>query len=335
MVKDKILIYGVGGYMGQLFTKTAQQSNLPIVFASRTEVKGINPIRIFALTNMEMIKKNLTDVKLVINLAGPFVNTAKPLIEACIATGTHYIDIAGEVPEFELAYSFNKAAKEAGVMLMPGAGFGVVPTDIAASLVKQKLPSATELKIMYATFGGASRGTLKTVLKDINKPGVKVINGKRVKAMPAESAESMTIDGKKHRVVYNPWRADLFTAAISTGIPNIATYSNFPSFIESMMKGKYLGLRNFIINHLLGLLPLGPSKKQLTKGKTYVFVEANNIEGKVEHVSIVGPEAYLFTVQTLVAITKRIIDNNFVSGFQTPSIYGKSLILEIPTVTIR
>jgi short subunit dehydrogenase-like uncharacterized protein len=88
--------------------------------------------RIFGATDKNEIAKNLTDIKLVVNLAGPFVLTNQTFIKACIETKTHYIDIAGEYLEFESAFAFHEEAKQAGIMIMPGAGFGVVPTDIAA-----------------------------------------------------------------------------------------------------------------------------------------------------------------------------------------------------------
>ena len=189
-MKNKVLLYGALGYMGQLTARYAKQANLPVVLAARSPdltqlatTLGIES-RGLGLSDAAVVQQHLTDVAVVVNLAGPFSSTSRPLIEACLATGTHYIDIAGEYPDFETAYGFNEAAQKAGIMLMPGAGFGVVPTDIAALLAKQKLPDATELTIAYATVGGASQGTLKTVLKDIDKPGVIRQNGQFVPVNP-------------------------------------------------------------------------------------------------------------------------------------------------------
>ncbi len=332
MQKDKLLIYGAGGYMGKLFAKEVANHSLPVVLAARSVFEGSQPRRIFSLSDQRIVQENLLNVKLVVNLAGPFATTNKPLIEACLATGTHYIDIAGEVPEFETVYAFNQRAKEAGIMLLPGAGFGVVPTDIVANLAKQKLLDAIHLKIAYVTVGGASRGTLKTVLKGINKEGVQVVNGHFVKAAPAKDAFRFTAEGKRYRVVYNPWRGDLFTAQKSTGIANIETYANFPGFVESMMKGKLPWLRKIILKRLINLLPVGPSEKALQKGKTICYAEVINSKGEKASVTIVGPEAYLFTAQTLLTISKAILNNHIQPGFQTPNFYGIDLLNGIATV---
>ena len=181
------------------------------------------------------------------------------------------------------------------------------------------------ITILYATEGGASRGTLKTLLKDINRAGVRCVGGELITARPAESSQDFAIAGKSFHAVYNPWRADLFTAGISTGIPNIQTYSVFPGFIVQMMKGRLLWLRNLLLNQLLEFLPEGPSEKQLRQGRTYIMaiVKQGDVE---ESVALQGPEAYLFTAHCLREITARILDGNVAAGFQTPTYYGKALL---------
>lgn len=335
MSKNKILIYGSAGYMGKLLTKYAQEHNLPIILGARQNFSTSFPTRIFSLDEETKIIEQLHDIKLVINLAGPFINTNKQLVQACIKSQTHYIDIAGEAPEFESLYQYNQAAIEANIMIMPGAGFGVVPTDIVANLAKQKLPNASHLKIAYITEGGASRGTLKTVLKDINKAGLILKNGYYEIATPAFKKIDLNVAGQKFNLVYNPWRADLYTARLSTSISNIETYANFPGFVVRMMQGKLLWLRDLILNRLINLIPEGPSTKQLEKGRTICHAIVSNSQGQSESATIIGPEAYLFTAETLITISKRIVlDADFKVGYQTPNIYGKALLDSIPSVQI-
>jgi len=161
-----------------------------------------------------------------------------------------------------------------------------------------------------------------------------VAEGKEKIAMPASSRFLIKHATKNSSLVYNPWRADLFTAQISTGIKNIETYSNFPGLIV-MMQGKLLWLRNFILNVLAKWLPEGPTFKQLTQGSTLIIAKVSNERNQMKEIYIEGPEAYVFTIKTLLAITKKIMGNNFKSGFQTPSIYGKELISSIDKVTIN
>ncbi|MBV7329999.1 saccharopine dehydrogenase NADP-binding domain-containing protein [Chloroflexi bacterium TSY] len=328
---SNILIYGATGYMGKLCAREMLKRGIEPILAGRSDTvrllaQELNcQAAVFPLDNAQDIVNALKGVTLLVNLAGPFKQTQKPLIAACLVTRSHYIDIAGEVDEMVSAFAFDQEAKQAGIMLMPGAGFGVVPTDIAAHMAKKLLPDASELTILYATEGGVSRGTLKTVLNDINRPGVRRVNKEFVTAHPAESSMDFVVAGKTFTAVYNPWRADLFTAGLSTGIEQIQTYSVFPGFMVQMMKGRLLWLRNLMANRLLRFLPEGPSERQLQQGSTYVAaIVVNGTEKK--SVSLKGPEAYRFTAQCLREVSVKILNEDVAPGFQTPSYFGKTLL---------
>ena len=152
----KWLIYGANGYSGELIAKKAKEQNLnPVIAGRKAETinllaKDLNfEARIFDLTDSSRIEKNLEDIDVVIHCAGPFSMTAKPMIEACISSKTHYLDITGEISVFELAKSYDNKAKEAGVVLCPGVGFDVIPTDCLASQLKELMPDATHLSLGF------------------------------------------------------------------------------------------------------------------------------------------------------------------------------------------
>ncbi|HEY8358898.1 MAG TPA: saccharopine dehydrogenase NADP-binding domain-containing protein [Ramlibacter sp.] len=325
------MIYGASGYMGKLFARELVRSAVRPVLAGRgpaverlAQDLGCRSV-IFGIENRADIAERLKGVSILVNLAAPFADTQNPLVSACVASGTHYIDIAGEVDEMRRVHAFDQAARGADVMLMPGAGFGVVPTDIAANIAKQRLPDATMLRIAYATEGGASRGTLRTVLRDIDRPGIRIVEGSSVVAAPGETRMEFAVGARSFSAVYNPWRADLFTAAISTGIPNISTYSAFPGFIVSMMSGRLLWLRDLMLHQLLRFFPEGPSARQLLKGATFVEAVADNGTATAR-VAFKGPEAYLFTALCLKEIVVATIAGHWTAGFQTPAYYGKDLL---------
>lgn len=325
----KALIYGANGYTGELCAREMINQSIKPVFAGRNEaVRALAErfeceARVFSLD--ADLARQLKDLSVVVNLAGPFARTQEPLIRACIAARCHYLDIAGEVPEMQSAHAFDSQAHQAGVMLMPGAGFGVAPTDIAAKIAKDRLPEATRLAIMFATEGGVSRGTLSTLLKDIAQPGFERVNGQLKEAYPAQSRKVLYVAGKKFTSVYNPWRADLFTAGLSTNIANIETYSVFPWVIVQMMHGRLRWLRDLLLNRLLKHLPRGPSDRQLHRGCTYIKAVARS-DTEERSVSLKGPEAYLFTAKCVTAIATRVLSGEVIPGFQTPSVYGKALL---------
>jgi len=323
------LIYGANGYVGKLCTREMIRQEITPILAGRSDSVKTLAQSLGCEALVFSLDDNLTEllngVSVVVNLAGPFDRTQDPLIRACVAAGCHYLDIAGEVAEMQSAYVFDQPARDAGVMLMPGAGFGVVPTDIAAKVATDLLPHATQLKIMYATEGGVSRGTLSTVLKDICQPGYKRVDAQLVKAYPAESKLTFDVAGKKFTGIYNPWRADLFTAGLSTNIANIETYSVFPSVVVQMMQGRLLWLRDLLLKRFLKYLPEGPSERQLQKGATYIKATAST-DSEERSVSLKGPEAYLFTARCVAEITASVLRGDVTAGFQTPSYYGKALL---------
>ena len=89
------------------------------------------------------------------------------MVDACLHTGTHYLDLTGEIPVYEAIASRDAEAKARGVMLLPGTGFDVVPTDCLALHLKQRLPSATRLSLAFHGEGpaGLPPGTQKTAIE--------------------------------------------------------------------------------------------------------------------------------------------------------------------------
>ena len=137
------------------------------------------------------------------------------------------------------------------------------------------------------------------------------------------------------KAVYNPWRADLFTAFKSTNIKNIATYSEFPGFVVSMMKGRFLWLRNLVLNRLISFVPEGPTTKQLQKGSTFIKVFTENARGEKGTVEIKGPEAYLFTAISLEKMLRLLDENTTLKGCMTPSMLGTDWIKTMEGIEVK
>ncbi|MBK8088988.1 MAG: saccharopine dehydrogenase NADP-binding domain-containing protein [Chitinophagaceae bacterium] len=213
MQKDKVLLYGANGYTGKLIARYAREYNISPILAGRNE-KEIGDIakelnfssRIFPLDTAASIQQHLEDVKLVIHAAGPFDRTAKQMVEACIATNTHYIDINGDISVFELIKTYDAVAKQSGVMLMPGAGFDVIPTDCIALDLKQKLPDATHLQLAFIpTNGQISHGTATTMATRIGEDSVVRINGKFEKRPLGFKGMWIDANGKQRFVMSLQW----------------------------------------------------------------------------------------------------------------------------------
>src|SRR6187402_1304471 len=106
------------------------------------------------------------------------------MVDACLAERVPYLDITGEIAVFEAAAARDAEAKAAGVVLLPGAGFDVVPSDCLAAHLKRRLPSATSLALAFQVLGGVSRGTATTAVENLARGGMVRRAGKLV-AVPA------------------------------------------------------------------------------------------------------------------------------------------------------
>jgi short subunit dehydrogenase-like uncharacterized protein len=342
-----ILIYGATGYMGALAARRCQEAGLSPILAGRDQ-RRLDPVaaeldlptRVFALADAE---PNLSDVDVLLNAAGPFGDTAPPLLAACLAAGTHYVDFAGEVPEFQAVERHGAAAERSGVMVMPGVGFGVVATDLAAANVAGKITNPSTVELAFRTVGGVSRGTAGVLLPGLHRPGVTYRDGELTPARPAQSTVHIDFgDGRRRPAVLNPWRADLVTAPISTGARTVTTYQHLPAPIRLLMRtGPRLrplldsAAWQAMVRASIRRLPAGPTDAQLAAGSMQVWARASNDAGDTATVRLDGPEAYEFTARAARAILTRIIEGQAPIGFQTPTTaYGTKLLADLPGTTL-
>ena len=345
---NKILLYGANGYTGVLIAKLAAAYQLQPILAGRTEA-NIKPLAdelklpycIIDLDNAAQLNKALSEVILVLHCAGPFSATAKQMVEGCLATGVHYLDINGDISVFEMLKTYDKAAKEKNIMIMPGVGFDVVPTDCIALQLKNKMPDATHLKLAFASLGGGlSHGTAMTMAGKIGEGGAARENGKIVRKPLGQKGMWVDFIEKKFFVMSIPW-GDISTAHFTTGIPNIETYTGMAPKVYRLLKLQWAFnwllrtafIRN-IIKKKIKAKPAGPSEEQRQKGKSFVWGEVKNGSGKTIQAAISCYDGYTLTAHTSLYITKKVLEGNFKPGYQTPALaYGENLIMEIPGTT--
>lgn len=347
MSEQPYLIYGANGYTGHLVAKLAKERGHKPILAGRneTKVKAVAvelgfEYRVYSLDDIPAREKALEDVSLVLHCAGPFSKTAEAMSEACLQTKTHYLDVTGEVDVFELMATKDEVAKKAEIMILPGVGFDVVPTDCLALHLKQRLPDATHIALGFHSQGQSSRGTANTIVENINNGGVIRENGviKQVKA----AAKSRTIDfGRGETLgVTIPW-GDVSTAFHSTQIPNIEVYMAVPKSTKWAMKstqvlGKILttGPVQSFLKKRIQKGPAGPTEEQRASLNTCIWGEVKNAEGKKLVSRLVGPEGYTLTARAALAIIEKVLAGHAPIGYQTPSsAYGADLIMEIEGVT--
>jgi short subunit dehydrogenase-like uncharacterized protein len=345
MHSNSFLLYGANGYTGGLIAKYAAQHGLNPILAGRRE-DAIKPLadqltlsyKIFDLTNTTQLIAALQEVKVVVHAAGPFANTARQMIDACLQTGTHYLDINGDIQVFEQIKSLDAVAKEKNIMLLPGVGFDVVPTDCLALHLKNKLPDATHLKLAFASIGGAvSHGTAMTIVNKLGEGGAARENGQIVKKPLGEKGMWVDFGTTKLFVMSIPW-GDVSTANFTTGIPNIESYMAVKPAAYKLLKLQKLfnwllrteGIKN-IIRKKIKQRPAGPDDDMRSKAKSLVWGEASNAKNETVTAHFACADGYTLTALSSLIIAKKVLEGNFKPGYQTPAAcYGEELIMEIP-----
>lgn len=338
------LIYGANGYTGALIAREAARRGLRPILSGRSQNK-VEPLakelnltfRTFSLEDKKSLEYTLKEVDFVLHCAGPFSLTSERMVEGCLRLGKHYLDITGEISVFEAMAKRDEAAKQAGIMIMPGVGFDVVPSDCLARHLKNLSPSAIDLTLAFYGVGRISHGTQATMTMNAGNGGAVRRNGEIIKVPAAYKTREIDFGELTKTAVTIPW-GDVSTAYYSTGIPNIEVYTALPNAQLKLLKlSRYLGwmLKTKLVqSYLQKQIPAGgPNAEERAQGKTYLWGEARDEQGNRVEARLEAPEGYTLTVLTALKIAEKIIEGHFCPGFQTPAkCYGADLILEIEGV---
>ena len=328
-----ILVYGAYGYTGDLVLRRAREVGIAPIAAGRdaaqTEaVAGRYGLtwRSASLDDAAALDRMLDGVRVVLHCAGPFARTSRPMADACLRRGVHYLDVTGELEVFEALAARDAEAKRAGIVLLPGTGFDVVPSDCLAAHLARRLPGASALSLAFRIVGGISRGTLTTTIENSGKGGAIRSGGKIVSVPAAWRAREIDFgDGTPRLAVSIPW-GDVSTAYYSTGIPDIAVdMAVSRAQHRQMVMSRWLGWllsSGFVQRRLLAKVKAGaagPTDAQRASGASILWGEVNDDRGYRISSRLRCPEAYTLTAMTAVESARRVLAGEVAPGFDTPS----------------
>lgn len=339
------LLYGAYGYTGRLIVEEALKRG------HRPTLAGRNAGKLQALGEQhdlewlaldldyaERLRDTVERFDLVFHAAGPFIHTAEPMVQACLAGRTHYLDITGEIPVFEMTLSYDAHAREQGVVLVSGAGFDIVPTDCLAKHVADQLPDAVHLETAVTALSGVSAGTTKSLLEMtavMPKGGIVRRNGRLVsRPLGADTRKVTFSDGKTRTVTAIPW-GDLAAAEITTGIPNVTSYLALklppgtgtlaPLGTRLMSIGAVRGALNKVVDALVR----GPNATQRETSRSYAWARATDADGNFREAWLETMEAYRFTAVAGVHAVETVQEHK-PSGALTPALaLGSDFVLEL------
>ena len=277
----------------------------------------------------EQLRDLTATATILLNAAGPFALTSAPIIDACIDTRTHYLDIAGEAAVIQAASEWDKDARRRGTMIMPGVGFEVVASDCLAAYVAEQLPDAVSLKIGFDKSFPTSLGSIKNTIEMSGKGALLRRDG-WILSVPSGPQISYFDYGHGPQPSVSCSFGDVCTAFFSTGIPNVETY----------MRATLPVLGLVVADQFWGWLTASPAMQSFLKSQADMFgrnptpderadgwgvlvAEARDANGKCVSARMNTGDVYTFTAQSAVGVAEMCLAGNLRPGFHTPSqLYG-------------
>ena len=345
-MNQPFLLYGATGYTGKLIARRAKSLGMRAILAGRSAEKVAAvaaplgfPKHTLSLDDNAALDALLEKVPVVLHAAGPFSETASPMVAACLRTKTHYVDITGEIQVFEGCAHRSQDAEDAGIMLLPGAGFDVVPSDCLAKHVSERVPGGHHLTLAMSGMSKASRGTAKTAAQYIGL-GTYVRRGGKIHQLTDVLSQEFDFGDGPQKSVAVSW-GDVSTAYHSTNIPDIDVFFQASGELERAMRiggltGRILRSKfgQRVVRRQINRRPEGPTDDMRETTRHVILAQVTDGFRNSLTARLTTPEAYSLTAETSLAIVQRILDGDWKPGFQTPSnLYGADFILNFDGVT--
>lgn len=341
------LLYGAYGYTGRLIARLAIQRGVSPVIAGRNpertralaEDLGLE-WRAFALDGQASVLEGLEGMAAVLHVAGPFSHTFRAMVGGCLEASCHYLDVTGEIGVFEALHGMDALARDAGIVLLPGVGFDVVPTDCAAARVAARIENPTHLDIAFRASGSMSRGTTKTMIEGMTRDGYVRRDGKITSVPHGSLSRRIPFSDRERDAVCIPW-GDVSTAFYSTGIPNIVVYQPGAARQLRWIKAARPLLSASPVQRLLkwyvDRTVDGPDQRQLESGMAHVWCEARNEEGQTASVEVTTPNGYALTADSALTAVQALLAEDYEgpqAGALTPSLaFGDDFVDRLDGVT--
>jgi len=333
------MIYGANGYTGELIAREAAARGLRPILAGRRAAAVAALAAELGLSHraFPVEAPALGEVGLVLNCAGPFSATAAALMRACVQVRAHYLDITGEIDVFEHAQTLSSDARGAGVVVCPGVGFDVIPTDCVARALVEALPDATHLALGFEAAAAVSPGTAKTSVEGLAGGGRVRRDGRIVTEPMGFRTRRIDFGQGPRTAMAFPW-GDVSTAYYTTGIKNIEVFLAVP---PALLWGARMGN---LFGPLLGLAPVqaalkrragavtGPTAAARAAGSCHVWGEARNAAGTIRTARIRTANGYDVTVHGALAVVRAVLAGATSEvGVLTPArLCGVGLVTGLP-----
>ena len=265
-------------------------------------------------TDKKQVEAVVKRTKIVITTVGPFSLYGEEVIAACARSGTHYLDITGEVGFIKkMKDRYGDLAEQSGAKLIPFSGFDSIPADLSALLLSREFdqPEKLNIKAYYRISGGFNGGTIATMLNKFETGEYKEMNDPRLLLHQSDQLIHPPENG--HFFGYdkniNRWSSPFIMGAINSKVVYKSAsimrkmgkpYANSISYSEHSSLGKWYNPLPFLFISLMlfslsifgpykwfrtflkKIMPApgeGPSEEQIQNGYFKMKAMANDSQG--------------------------------------------------------
>lgn len=361
-MKSRILVYGVDNFMGALTSRAAMRAGLSHVAAGRniapvaqhaaalareaasdgSDAAPLAEPRTFSLGNTGRIASQLDDVGVLVNCATLDGKDLATLLDACMATGTHYLDLGAGRDNVAALVAQDERAREAKVMLMAGAGFDFAAADAVAARLAYILPAARAVRLAVKR-SALTAEEAKRLVAALREPGETVKNGQFVPAKAGEKTLEIDFDKGPETAWLAPWRGEAMAARHRGGYSTIESYEVLPEpAARALEPGTWAhrffkrgwGLKR--LERKLARGRLSPTSEELKRGRAVIWGEARTPDGIVRRARLETPAPHLYSAEAAILLARRALaagrtEGGTKTGFQLPAaIGGAALVEDIP-----
>jgi short subunit dehydrogenase-like uncharacterized protein len=313
------MLYGAAGYTGTLIAQHARQRGHQPLLAGRSaaavtalaERLGL-PYRELSLDDPATLTAALADVDLVLNAAGPFLNTAGPLAEACLRAGVHYLDIGNELQVFRALYDLDERARQAGITIMPGAGFGVIAANCLARYVSDAVGGAAVLEVATRA-AVAQQGPGVAATRQQNMPyGGWIRQAGHLEPCPLGSGIiTITLPDGPCLIMPLP-TGDLEAAFQATGAADVTAYGAVPGDPAPGPKAS------------------DPAADQRPAYQSFGWARATGPDGATTQAWLQTGESYAFTATASIRAVEETLARSLSGALSPAAAFGADFVLTIP-----
>jgi saccharopine dehydrogenase (NAD+, L-glutamate forming) len=281
-----VVLFGATGFTGRL---TAEYLAAHAPAGLRWAVAGRDGERLRALRDrlggrVEVVTADAGDeralrdlaasTRLVATTVGPYIRYGGPLVAACAASGTDYVDLTGE-PEFvdRVYVEHHATAASTGARLVHACGFDSIPPDLGALFTVQQLPEGEPIRMRgYISAGGRpSGGTFNTVLVNFGRfRAAAAAHAARREVEPKPSGRRVrAVAGRPHRQA----ELGVYALPMASIDPQIVVRSarSLPRYGPDFTYGHFIGVRRALsavgiaagAGGAFALAQLGPTRRAL------------------------------------------------------------------------